>query len=99
MRTLTAMIWAVLSGLSLTGQNLILNPGFEDHGSAGTGGTQISQTHVPDWSDPTAGSSDIYYFPSASYTTSGYPKVDSGDCYCAFYGSPDGKYWCEYLQG
>ncbi|HTL80888.1 MAG TPA: hypothetical protein VL651_04250 [Bacteroidia bacterium] len=82
----------------LHSQNLILNPGFEDHGDAGVGGTQLKDVHVPGWSDPTTGTSDIYFYPNGDGAST-FPVADSGSCYGAFYGSADGHYWGEYLQG
>ncbi|MBI3511874.1 MAG: hypothetical protein HY064_14530 [Bacteroidetes bacterium] len=84
--------------MQLNSQNLVVNPGFEDHGNDPASSGTLQSLNLPGWTDPTAGTSDIYFI-SNGEDTQYHPLADSGKSYAALWGSEDGKYWAEYVQG
>ncbi|MBI3511873.1 MAG: hypothetical protein HY064_14525 [Bacteroidetes bacterium] len=92
----------VFISANLFSQNLIVNPGFEDHpGVKITAGTSvcINSVSIPGWTDPTDGTSDLYIYAEGQMEGRVSPKPDSGDSYGGFWGSKGGLGTGEYLQG
>ena len=80
-------------------ENLVIDPGFEDASKLSiTNGQELHDVNLNGWTDPTVGTSDVYYYPSG-HSGSSYPSPDSGKACAAFYASKNGENWAEYLQG
>jgi OOP family OmpA-OmpF porin len=71
-----------LFGISSFGQNLVVNPGFEEHGEIygnGAGSDNMRGNHVKGWYSPTGGSPDYFIRKNVElYTPYGLPQSHSG---------------------
>src|ERR1700742_4965121 len=82
-KVLTILFFICFFFIDSFSQNLVLNPGFENHGEvAGNSpaNDNLEINHVEKWSSPTIGSPD-YYNRSSEYLMNifGAPKSHSGD--------------------
>ncbi len=91
------------SGFFSYSQNLVLNPGFEDHGEIsgnGSGTDNLKGNHVKNWISPTSGSPD--YFSTASdylWNQYGKPKSHSGFAMAGIVIYGGKKEYREYIMG
>lgn len=102
MKNLLSGVLLVCS-VHLTGQNLILNPGFEEHGEiAGNSpaNDNLRINHVTKWLSPTIGSPD-YYNRTSEYLTNnfGAPKSHSGDAMAGMAVYDGKRNQREYIMG
>ncbi|HET6990742.1 MAG TPA: OmpA family protein [Bacteroidia bacterium] len=103
MKVLVCMCCFLFCGIHSYSQNLVLNPGFEDHGEIsgnGAGTDNLKGNHVKNWSSPNTGSPD--YFNRTSdylYNQYGGPKSHSGTAIAGavIYGGK--KEYREYIMG
>lgn len=109
MKSLFTIMLATSLAIRASGENLVVNPGFEDHKLATDlkwlmGGDMFTAFYVNGWTQPTGGSSDYFFRSDAASKMNidpyGGPQTPaSGNAFAGFIPWTPGRVYREYLCG
>lgn len=103
MKGLFLFIFVLVFEMNSSSQNLVLNPGFEDHGEIsgnGSGTDNLKGNHVKNWISPNTGSPDYFRIDSDYlWNQYGNPKSHSGNAMAGIVIYGGKKEYREYIMG